>query len=109
MKWMIVGAAAAALLTGCQNRKDDIAFDGQFFTSRLSKVDGERDQFEVTVKPFSSSADGARAAGEYEAISYCIEQFGSSEIIWTRGPDAEDGTLAVTNDTLSLRGACAPL
>ncbi|MEL7100431.1 MAG: hypothetical protein AAGM84_16520 [Pseudomonadota bacterium] len=109
MKWAMFAVTAVAVLAGCQNRKDEIAFDGQFFSSRLSKVDGQREQFEVAVRPFSASAEGARSAGEYEAISYCIDQFGSSEIIWTRGPDAEDDRLSVTNDTLSLRGACAPL
>ncbi|MEO0939639.1 MAG: hypothetical protein AAFY38_15905 [Pseudomonadota bacterium] len=109
MKWTVPGLICALALTACQDRDDGIAFDGQFFNARLSAERGARDQFEVTVKPFSASADGARAAGEYEAISHCIDLYGSSEIIWERGPDAEGGTLLVSNDTLTLRGACAPL
>lgn len=109
MKWTLAAALIGALaLPACGNRDEDVAFDGQFFNARAKKVDGERDQFEVTVKPFSASADGARAAGEYEAIKYCIDLYGSSDIIWQRGPDDEDGLL-VAGDTLSLRGACAPL
>jgi len=109
MKWILGAALITALaLPSCGRRDDDLAFDGQFFNARAKKVDGDRVQFEVTVRPFSASADGARAAGEYEAIKYCIALYGSSDIIWQRGPDAEEGLL-VSNDTLSLRGACAPL
>lgn len=109
MKPLAFFLVAAVALTGCNNREDQIAFDGQYFSSRAKKVDGARDQFEVTVKPFSASADGARAAGLYEATRYCIDLYGSSDIIWERGPDAEEGTMQVAGDTLSLRGACAPL
>lgn len=109
MKWTVTGVICALALTACQDQRDGIAFDGQFFNSRLSSERGARDQFEVSVRPFSASADGARAAGEYEAIQHCIDLYGSSDIIWERGPDAEDGTLLVSDDTLSLRGACAPL
>ena len=54
------------------------------------------------------SLDGAREAGRYEAIRYCIANFGSSDIAWTEGPDAEDGTLTIANDRLLLRGTCTP-
>ena len=62
----------------------------------------------MSVGPASASLEGAREAGRYEAIRYCIDNFGSSDITWIAGPDAEDGTLTIANDRLQLRGTCTP-
>lgn len=101
---------AALLLSACaaERRADRVAFDGVFFRSNASKIDKKRDRFEVSVSPASASLDGAREAGRYEAIRYCIDNYGSSDIDWLDGPDAEDGTLTIANDRLLLRGICAP-
>ena len=89
-------------------RKRFVAFDGVFFRSTSSKLDKLRADFEVTVSPVSASLEGARDAGRYEAIRYCIKNFGSSDISWIAGPDAEDGTLTIAGDRLVLRGTCTP-
>lgn len=100
---------AALLLTACAERRADrVAFDGVFFRSNASKVDRQRDQFEISVSPVSSSLEGAREAGRFEATRYCIAEFGSSDIDWIDGPDAEDGTLRISGDKLLLRGTCTP-
>ena len=99
---------AALMLSACGGKKADrVAFDGQFFRATAKKVDKQRLDFEVTVRPVSGSLEGAREAGRYEAIRYCVGNFGSSEIEWTSGPDAEDGRLLVSNDRLLLTGRCA--
>lgn len=95
-------------LAGCTDDKDRIAFDGQYYKAKLSKVDKQRDQFMVVVAPASASLVGAREAGRYEATKYCIAQYGTSAVDWVAGPDAEDGALHIENDKLQLRGACAP-
>ncbi len=101
---------AVLLLSACAGKKADrIAFDGQFFRASAKKVDKQRLNFEVTVRPVSASLEGARAAGAYEATRYCVGTFGTSDIEWTNGPDAEDGTLRISNDRLLLTGRCAPL
>lgn len=100
---------AALMLSACSGRKADrVAFDGVFFRSTAGKVDKQVDQFEITVSPASASIDGAREAGRYEATRYCIRNFGTSDVAWTEGPDAEDGTLTIANDRLILRGTCTP-
>lgn len=100
---------AALLLSACNERRaDKVAFDGVFFRSTASKVDKQRDVFEITVSPASSSIEGAREAGRYEATRYCIANFGTSDVVWTEGPDAEDGTLRIANDRLILTGTCTP-
>ncbi|MEL6465340.1 MAG: hypothetical protein AAFQ58_10270 [Pseudomonadota bacterium] len=101
---------AILLLSACgvDRQANRVAFDGVFFRASSSKVDRQRDQFEVGVSPVSASLAGAREAGRYEAIRYCIGQFGSSDIEWIEGPDAEDGTLRINGDKLLLRGTCTP-
>lgn len=98
---------AALLLSACAERRADrVAFDGQFFRASSKKLDKDRIDFEVNVRPVSASLDGAREAGRQEATRYCVGNFGSSEIDWISGPDGEDGQLRVSNDTLQLLGRC---
>ena len=107
---LMVGPALLAFvaLTACGQNNNRLAFDGQQFRAKLSKVDKQRDQFSVTVSPVSNSLAGAREAGRFEATKYCIAQFGTSDIAWLSGPDAEDGELTITNDKLEFRGSCTP-
>ena len=101
---------AALVLSACtgERRSERVPFDGQFFRATAKKQDKQRLNFEVAVRPVSASLDGAREAGRYEAIRYCIGNFGTSNINWSDGPDAEDGTLRIANDRLLLLGTCAP-
>ncbi|WP_299023785.1 hypothetical protein [uncultured Sulfitobacter sp.] len=96
----------AGLLGACTSAEDRIFFDGQFYNAKLRKVERQLDQFTVTVRPVSKSLTGAREAGRYEAVVHCVNLFGSSDIIWTAGPDAPEGQLNIENDTLTLAGRC---
>lgn len=108
--WMGLLLSVAFLLSACSGgiRGDKVAFDGINFRSTSSAIEKQRDFFEITVAPASSSITGAREAGRYEATRYCIENFGSSDMNWLQGPDAADGTLTIDNDRLILRGTCTP-
>lgn len=106
MRYLILGGVAAALLAGCNSRDDRIAFDGHFFRAKLSKVDGQRDVFTVTVRNVSQSLDGAREAGRYEATKYCIQNYGSSDIRWVVGPETPPQNLRIVDDSLTFQGAC---
>lgn len=99
-------ALCAGLHAGCTSPEDRILFDGQFFTSKIRKVERQIDVFAVTVKPVSRSLKGAREAGRYEATVYCVNTYGSSDVIWTAGPDAPEGQLNIEKDTLTLQGRC---
>jgi hypothetical protein len=103
--WMGL-VVCAGLVVGCTSREGRNLFDGQFYNAKLRKVERQLDQFQVTVKPVSKSLTGARQAGRYEAVSYCINTFGSSDIIWTAGPDVSEGDLNIEKDTLTLAGRC---
>lgn len=85
---------------------DQPSFEGQRYRTKLSKVDGQRAVFTVAISPASASVSGALEAGRYAATRYCIASFGSSDIIWTSGPDQDPETAEITGDTLVLSGAC---
>ncbi|MBT9382529.1 hypothetical protein KM176_01540 [Pseudooceanicola sp. CBS1P-1] len=82
------------------------SFDGQYFLAGVEGVDGDNKQFVVTVKDPARSPKGARAAGDYEAVGYCIQQFGTSDHSWSLGPDATDAQL-ISGNVMTLRGTCA--
>ena len=106
MRLITAAVLGAVALAGCSNKDDLLAFDGQYYKSKVSKVDGQYDVFTVAVRPVSASLTGAREAGRYEATVYCVNTFGNSDIIWASGPDDPDETLTIENDTLLLAGTC---
>ena len=107
------GAAAAALcllaLAGCNADKDNqTLFDGQQFRTKAKPADRKVTlaAFTVDVKNVSKSLKGARAAGEYAGIRYCVVNYGSSRIDWEVGPETDPETLVIEKDSLTFRGTC---
>ena len=108
---MVTRSAFMALIallsvTACGQDEDAIRFDGQVFSSRLKSERGDRARFVVTARPVSASLAGAREAARYEATSYCVNEYGSSDIDWQVSPDAEEAELPIEGDTLTLQGEC---
>ncbi len=103
---VVILGLCAALVAGCGPRKDRLSFDGQYFRAKVSKIEKDRQRFNVTIKPASISLKGALEAGRYEATRYCIVQYGNSAIDWVLGPDQEPGTYTIVNDQLVLSGVC---
>ena len=106
---------AAALATGCANMRDKlsnkekITFDGYYFIAKVDRPERKvRDHFMVYVRNPQQSLKAAREAGRYEAVKYCIKEYGTSQIDWIRGPDVEDSALAFDNERLVLEGTCNP-
>ncbi len=92
---------------GCANDDDRTRFDGHYFRTKAVAVDrSDRRQFEVTVRNASASLVGAKEAGEYEAIRYCIAAYGTSDIEWIGGDDLETIEVEVVNDRLTIVGTC---
>lgn len=98
--------ACCVSLAACSD-KDAIAFEGYVFKAKVKTERADRAAMIVTVSPAAQSIDGAREAGRYEAIRYCIRHFGKSEIDWTYGPDAPVEGLQVSGDALIFQGRCA--
>lgn len=106
-------AAAAALcllaLAGCNADKDkQMLFDGQHFRTKAKAVERKTSvaEFTVEIKNVSKSLEGARAAGEYAGIRYCVVNYGSSRIDWEVGPETAPETLTIEKDSLTFRGTC---
>ena len=95
-------AVLAACASGDEYRP---SFDGHYFRAKLAAERDVRQNFLVTVQPVSASQTGAREAARFEAVKYCIKRYGTSDILWSQGPDA--ASLATSADTATFRGACA--
>lgn len=107
MKTFSVGILLAlGVLAGCTDSKNRIAFDGQYFRTKVQKVDGQREVFTVRIRDVARSLDGAREAGRHAGISHCVDNFGSSDIAWGVGPDTPPETLSIEDNTLIFSGVC---
>lgn len=106
MRFFVVACAVVAFLAGCTSQEDRIAFDGKYFKTKISKVDGQRDVFTLLVKNASQSIDGAREAARYDATVYCVNNYGSSDIVWVIGPDTPADNLRLVDDSLTFSGSC---
>lgn len=106
MVTLSVAIAAGLMVAGCTDSKNRIAFDGHYFRTKVSKVDGQRDVFTVRIRDVARSLDGAREAGRHAGNAYCIENFGSSDIAWSVGPDTPPEALSIEDNTLIFAGVC---
>jgi hypothetical protein len=107
----ICAVVALTALAGCSDRnKEQIAFDGVVFPARVAAVDKKVSlaDFTTTVEGATASLDGAREAGRYQGIRYCIENYGTSQIVWTVGPDTPVDRLSIVDGALTFRGRCDP-
>jgi predicted small secreted protein len=100
--------AATVVLAACNRGEEDILFDGQKYKTKARKEADDLAVFVASITPVSASLDGAREAGRYEGTKYCIENYGTSKIKWTVGPDTDPETLTISDDTLVFRGECNP-
>jgi len=109
---LLRGAALTALcataLLACTPKDKRILFDGHYFKTKAKAVDRKVSvaEFRVEVKNTGQSLEGARAAGAYAGTRYCIENYGSSQIVWARGPEDEPQNLVFDRDSLILQGTC---
>ena len=100
---------ASTLVAGCSGtirNVNAVKFDGHYFAGRASKSSVDPHGFSVRIRNAAKSIAGAREAARYEATIYCIEQFGTSDIIWSIGPD--DEAISLSNGSLTIAGRCDP-
>ena len=101
----LVVSVLVAGCTGTSRKVNAVKFDGHYFAGRASKVQADPVGFTVRIRNAAKSISGAREAARYEATIYCIERFGTSDIIWSIGPDDE---ASLSNRSLTLAGRCDP-
>ena len=105
----LIAGTCALILAGCSGtirNVNAVKFDGHYFAGRASKSSVDPHGFSVRIRNAAKSIAGAREAARYEATIYCIEQFGTSDIIWSIGPD--DEAISLSNGSLTLAGRCDP-
>ena len=103
---VMVASTLVAACSGTIRNVNAVKFDGHYFAGRASKSSADPHGFSVRIRNAAKSIAGAREAARYEATIYCIEQFGTSDIIWSIGPD--DEAISLSNRSLTLAGRCNP-
>ena len=103
---VVVASTLVAACSGTTRNVNAVKFDGHYFAGRASKSSLDPHGFFVRIRNAAKSIAGAREAARYEATIYCIEQFGTSDIIWSIGPD--DEAISLSNRSLTLAGRCNP-
>ena len=103
---VVVASTLVAACTGTIRNVNAVKFDGHYFAGRASKSSADPHGFSVRIRNAAKSIAGAREAARYEATIYCIQQFGTSDIIWSIGPD--DEAISLSNRSLTLAGRCDP-
>ena len=109
LRALVTVVVASSLLAGCSGKTRNVnavKFDGHYFSGRAAKIKADPYGFTVRIRNAAKSISGAREAARYEATIYCIEQFGTSDIIWSIGPD--DEAISLSNRSLTLAGRCDP-
>ena len=93
------------LLLGCSARisENRVPFDGVLFNAKL-KVGASKKDFEIIVSRAHRSLFGAKEAGRYEATIYCVNKFGTSDIIWDVSPD--DVSKVASDKSIFIKGRC---
>lgn len=98
--------AAVIALGACSRSQDRVYFDGKYFRTKAKHTSDDRQSFFVKVPRIDQGLAAGREAGRYEGTLYCVENFGTSEIAWVNGPDADDADLNIDGNTLVLNGRC---
>ena len=107
---LLRGLALAALclttLSACTEKDKRITFEGHYFKAKAKAVERRKTvaDFRVEVKDAGKSLEGARQACAYAGTRYCIENYGSSKIAWSQGPEAE--VPVMDGNSMILRGVC---
>ena len=105
-----IGVAALALLslTACDrlNRVNHHPFNGTYFRTSVKSERANRQNFTLTVRRAADNLEGAREAGRYAATKHCVKYRGTSDIIWSQGPDMDVQAFLTQGGELVLAGQC---
>ncbi len=98
---------AVLVAASCARNEERVLFDGVHYKAK-SKAASKDDRkiFETVVRRPDQGIKGALAAGEHESKRYCLKNFGTSEIEWSRGPNDPQAPLYAQGGSLVLNGQC---
>lgn len=102
---LIAALALGVAVAGCSKKSERLLFNGAYYPTKARAADkADRTFFTVSVRRADQGLAGAREAGRHAGKQYCVENFGTSEIAWSVGPDAPDARLAGSG--FALAGKC---
>ena len=105
----LISGFLCLLLIGCetdQQRSARVLFDGINFRTKAKSESKDRMSFAVTVPKPDRNLQAALAAGSFEATTYCVQNFGTSDLEWFNVPDVDDAALQYKGSRLLLTGRC---
>ena len=106
MRVILLCLLTVCAVAACAKKEERVLFNGQYYPTKSKSASEDRQGFVVSVKRATKGLDGAREAGRLEGTKYCLKNFGTSDIKWVQGPDAENGTLNISGGNLNLTGSC---
>lgn len=96
------------LVAGCADREKRVMFEGNHYPAKArAESRDDRRGFTATVRRADAGLDGARAAARHEGITYCVRNFGTSDIAWAVGPEADPDVLMHSSGAVTVSGRCA--
>lgn len=106
MKRVSVILGLVVAIAGCSSSVNRLTLDGQLYRGSAKADRSDRAAFVAQAGPVSASLENARQAADYEAVKYCIDHLGTSDILWDAAPDAPEESLTIDNDKLVVQGRC---
>lgn len=102
-----VALLGLAVVAGCTEREGRALFDGNYYPGKARGDKADRRDFTATVRRAGRGLEGAQKAAVHEATRYCIENFGTSEIVWSGTAEGQEGPVYVrSGDRVSVTGRC---
>lgn len=111
-KLSVATAAICATLVvagcGAKAKDDRTRYDGIPFRASAKALNKKESlaEFRVVVKNALRSERGARLAAHHEGISYCIANYGLSDITWQNDPTDVETALVLDGDNAIFEGTC---
>ncbi len=96
----------AFVVSACGEAWQDnrIPFGGIIFAYSVDAYPDKPEDFRIVIKNAVQNVDASREAGQYEGTKYCVETFGTSDIEWGQGPEADP---TIIKGNLHLNGSCS--
>lgn len=103
----VAAMLALVLVAGCAEREERVLFDGNYYPGKARGEKDDRRDFTATVRRAGRGIEGAQEAAVYEATRYCLDNFGTSEIVWAGVAQGQAGPVyARSGDSVSVTGRC---
>lgn len=106
MKRISIGLGMLLVLGACSGGVNQLTIDGQSYSGKARADRDDRAQFVAQAGPASASLENARQAAAFEAVQYCIDYLGTSDIAWINPPDAPEEALLIDNNEVVVQGRC---